>query len=389
MSLRAPLALLLVFAIAGAHATGLSREKLEHYLSRAITMEGMLHGHGDFDDQLRMLKHTGVRFAGRTLYLWGGEENLDRLLSTARPLARKAHAAMPELVLQAAVFEIVTTSVETVPVPARAFRDFGMDVETRNFNYEAMLHEGGRNRNTWRHGASVPDLTRRETQLWFYSLAVKYIDAGVEAIHFGQVEMIGGHDPTHQCWDELLTKVRAYAALHARRGFVLCDGHVPGGGLVRDGRLLFDFHSFPLRIDEVPERPEEGVLKVGYLDSIFGRSQGGVTPAGWSCVNLPFLVELDNFGRSGREGRNIGAHWIWGYDEISWFAHQPRAYRDRWLRYAWDWVRETDPAGYLQMPGSRTLAAPVEGKRWYWASGAAPEGFGDEATIADIWSRAE
>jgi len=172
---------------------------------------------------------------------------------------------------------------------------------------------------------------------------------------------------------------------------LLCDAHVPGGGIVADGVLLFDFHSFPLRIDEVPEEPGRGVLKMGYLDSLFGRSAGGATPSGWSCEHLPFLVELDNFGRSGRPDENIGGHWIWGCDEISWFARQSEEYRNAWLRYAWNWVREHDPNGWLQMPGSRTLAEPAGGKRWYWAntsSEACPEGFNQEETIKAIWAEA-
>ena len=89
-------------------------------------------------------------------------------------------------------------------------------------------------------------------------------------------------------------------------------------------------------------------------------------------------MELDNFGSSGKEGQNIGGHWIWGYDEISWFAHPPEEYRNRWLRCAWDWIREQAPQGYLQMPGSRCLAAPVEGMSWYFAhqrGDACQEGF--------------
>ena len=128
---------------------------------------------------------------------------------------------------------------------------------------------------------------------------------------------------------------------------------------------------------------------MGYLDSLFGRSKGGRTPSGWTCESLPYLVELDNFGRSRRGGQNIGAHWIWGYDEICWFAHQSEEYRNQWLRYAWDWVQQHDPNGYLQMPGSRTLAAPVGDVRWYFAntaSPAVPTGFNQEETIRSIWA---
>ena len=60
----------------------ISREVLENYLSRAITMEGLLNGRGDLADNARMLKRIGAKFIGRALCLWGGEagilNNLDR-----------------------------------------------------------------------------------------------------------------------------------------------------------------------------------------------------------------------------------------------------------------------------------------------------------------------
>jgi hypothetical protein len=153
-------------------------------------------------------------------------------------------------------------------------------------------------------------------------------------------------------------------------------------------RLLFDFHSFPLRIVEVPERPQEGVLKMGFFDSIYGRSAGGVAPSGWRCEHLPYLVELDNWGVSNRPGQaHVGGCWVWGYDEISWFAHQDAAYRNQWLRYAWNWVREHDRNGFFQMPGSRMLHAPVGNQHWYYAntrSDAVPQGFSQEETIKTI-----
>lgn len=370
-------------------ASNISLEALESRLSRAVTMEGMLHGHGDLDDQVRYLRDIGARFAGRTLYLWGNEHNLEALLASARPAAAKVHAALPDLILQAAEFEIVTTHVDEVAIPARAFVAFGLPFEERRFSYAAMLYEDGSFKDHWGRGASVPDMSRVETQLWFYMLGMNYVDLGIEAIHFGQVSLMNRRDPGHAHWRAVLDRVRAYARLHARRGFVLIDAHVPTGGIVDDGRLLFDFHSFPMRIDEVADRPHEGVLKVGYRDSLYGRSKGGITPSGWECEHLPYLVELDNCGRSGREGQNIGGSWIWGYDEITWFAHQSDTRRADWLRYAWKWVRDHDSAGFVQMPGSRTIAVPVGEKKWYWAmnpSPACPDGFGDEDVIKAIWA---
>jgi len=106
---------------------------------------------------------------------------------------------------------------------------------------------------------------------------------------------------------------------------------------------------------------------------------------------LPYLVEIDNWGVSKQPGQpKAGGIWIWGYDEITWFAHQSQQYRSNWLAYARDWVRRTDANGFLEMPGSRTLAYPAYGKRWYFAnnpSSAVPEGFGDEVAIRSIWAK--
>src|SRR5437660_264500 len=158
---------------------------------------------------------------------------------------------------------------------------------------------------------------------------------GNEAIHFGQVEIMNRNDRDLSHWSQVLGLVRAYAAKHARHHMVLCDGHVPSGGLVKDEKLLLDFHSFPLRIMEAPDKPQEAILKVGFSDGIYGRSKGGTTFAGWSCEHLPYLVEIDNFGVSAKPGQpGAGGIWVWGYDEITWFAHQSREYRAGWVRYA-------------------------------------------------------
>jgi hypothetical protein len=337
-----------------------------------------------------MLKDTGAKFIGRALCLWGGEANLMRNLERAREQVPRLHAADPEMVLQACIFEIVTTQVDQVPVPDWAFVALGRPVEKRNFRYADMLYPDGRRKDQWRAGNSVPDVSRPETKLWFYFLAASYIDLGIEAIHFGQTELMNGNDRDLAHYSEVLGLIRSYAAGHARRHILLCDSHVPSGGLVRDGQLLMDFHSFPMRIKEVPDRPQEAILEVGFSDGLYGRSKGGMTPSGWSCEHLPYLVEIDNWGASRHPGQaGQGGIWVWGFDEITWFAHQGEKYRGDWLRYAWDWVRKTDPDGHLQMPGSRTMRSPTDGKRWYYANRPSPEvpdGLGDEVAIRAIWA---
>ena len=45
---------------------------LENYLARSITMEGLLTGRGDLDDNARMLKHIGAKFAWGEASVCGG-----------------------------------------------------------------------------------------------------------------------------------------------------------------------------------------------------------------------------------------------------------------------------------------------------------------------------
>jgi hypothetical protein len=375
--------------------SSISRAILENYLSRSISMEGLLNGRGDLNDNIRMLHHTGAKFIGRSICLWGREAQLLDNFARAREQVPKVLADDPDRILEACIFEIVTIQVDQVPVPAWAFSALGLTVEHRNFRYADMIYPDGRLNNQWGKDASVPDVSKPETRLWFYFLAASYIDLGFEAIHYGQVELMNKNDQDLRYWSETLGLARSYAQTRARRHMLLCDAHTPGGGFLRDGRLLLDFHAFPLRIKEQPGRPQDAILELGFSDGLYRRSKGGLTPSGWTCDHLPYLVELDNYGVSAAPGQPGQGHggfdWIWGYDEITWFAHQTRQYRSDWLRYAWNWVRDVDSNAWLEMPGSRTMTSPLDHKKWYYANDpgpAVPEGLGDEEAITAIWKAA-
>src|SRR5450756_2552565 len=62
----------------------MSRDVLENYLSRSISVEGVFNGRGNLDDNLRMLKSIGVKYAGRSLCLWGAENNFLANLERAK-----------------------------------------------------------------------------------------------------------------------------------------------------------------------------------------------------------------------------------------------------------------------------------------------------------------
>jgi hypothetical protein len=369
--------------------TTISREVLENYLSRSVSMEGLLNGRGDLKDNTRMLKGEGAKYIGRALCLWGAEKDFTNSIERARKEIPEVLAADPDMVLEACVFEIVGRRVSQILIPDWVFTAFGQPVTNRNFIYENMIYQQAGQRRSMGQG-QVPDESQLETRMWFYYQAASYIDIGCEGIHFGQVEIMNKNDRDNAHWEELLTRVRQYAAKHARRHMVLCNGHTPTGGLQRNGNPLLDFNAFPLRIMETTNKPMEAILKVGYSDGMYGRSKGGRTFSGWTCEHLPYLVELDNFGASRHPGQPGGPTerlYVWGYDEITWFAHQTKEYRAKWLQYAWDWLRDTDSNAHLQMPGSRT--ATSSDIRWYFAnnkSDAVPNGSDDEAAIRAVWA---
>src|ERR1700744_5529457 len=115
--------LLILFRFSAVAATdysfdgSISRAVLEHYLSRSISYTEMLQddlsqpsdGRGvDPHDNLRFILDTKAKFIGRSLMLWGHESNLPVFLKNAEPFAAAVHQGDPEIILQAAEFEIVT-----------------------------------------------------------------------------------------------------------------------------------------------------------------------------------------------------------------------------------------------------------------------------------------
>ena len=355
----------------------ISRAVLENYLARSATIASLLHF--TLDDDLRMIQNTGVKFAGRVIWMWGGESKIDVLIKKGVPFVKRIHQIDPEIILQGAIFEIITTDVNNVEIPAEVFKEFGLNPENRNFEYEKMIYPFGRRVNHWGKGASVPDMSRTETKMWFFYVAKRWIDMGLEAIHFGQVEIMDDRDMGHIHWRDMMARIRRYAKGNARRNIILCDAHVPSGGIVHNGKLMFDLHSFPSRPKSLKGQPHKAILEKGFSDSIYGRSAGGTTPSGWACESLPYIVEIDNFGNSDHPGKFSESDKIhvWGWDEINWFINQSESYRNKWLEYAYNWVRVNDSNGYFQLPLRRF--------QHYSASMTPPKGKRQEDTIKKIW----
>lgn len=384
------------------------------YIARAMTLQG--YGGLPAAERRAFAKWAGAagtRFAGRVGGFWSTPQSprqLRAFLDTLRTTTAELHRAQPTMIVQATVFEIVYADVSNLPVPNAARAAFGEDtvaVPRRNFRFADMMYPNYFNKTDDDHyrwddrppgqSPGVPDMSRPETQLWFYTIACQQIDVGCEAIHFGQVMRMDDRDPGHHAWWSMLQRVRAYA--HTRnRGFVLCDAHThdeyydpdPDHPLPAEQRqLLFDFHSFPMRpieCDTIRRGTHSAYLD--YADAgdrggvIYGRSGGGIAPDGTYRAHLPALVELDN-GTVARVGEPGQRAWgvVWGVDEISWFATQPSEYRNKWLIYAAARVQQLDPAVYLEMPGMRGVNVPPT-PGWLYRA----DTMGQAEVIPAIWA---
>ena len=340
----------------------IDEQVLKNYLSRSITLTFISSPSANVEEDLQFIQDIGAKYISRAITPWRAETDYEQATLKYKTVIDEAHKFDSDIIFETCIFETVFPNVDEVDIPNWVFNAFDLPAEKRVFNYNHMLFPNGDFHNHWGSGGSVPDITQLETQLYFYFRACKYIDAGFEAIHWGQVLLMGKDDPNYSSYFKLFEKVRQYAKENSRRGFVLHNAHTHG---IKDkqNNLLFDFHCFPIRM-RTPKgaqmhaisdtTPQITLLEEGYLDAIYNKSVGGITPSGWECNSLPYFVEIDNYGQD-KNNLNIPGieYWPWGMDEISWFANQPASYRSSWLQYAHNWIRKTDDAGFLCMPGSR------------------------------------
>lgn len=381
-----------------------SEEVLINYLSRAVTVsvEGQTLDMDKTPYIKKFILNTGAKYIARAATCWNpGISDYDTY-PAQKAFIDDVHESDPDVVFEACVFECVSSQVNDIPIPAWVFEAFGEEPEERNFSFDKMCFGGKQFLNQWGEGTSVPDITKLETRMFLYYRACGYIDTGFEAIHMGQVHLIGSRDSKWKRWTELLTMIRSYAKENARRGFVFINAHTHGitGS---DGVLMFDFHMYPSRpmadgeAAHLPtaDDPQLAILKEGHSDSIYGDSLGGTTYSGWSCDSLPYLVELDNYGddTSSLNVPKPDDMRVWGMDEITWYANQPDDYRAEFLRYAYEWVKtESDGIGSFAMPGERVARyysedGSITSWRYYaYDSSNFKAGSGDERVIKEIFA---
>jgi len=385
-------------ALPGAITT---EDELAAILSRAVTMDHAYASPCEEDD-LRLLRKLMPRLLGRAAYVWKIHQSDDEHFDQAAGWAQRVHDEVDEqTVLQCCIFEAIYPQADAIEVPAWVFEDLGQAVEQRCFSWQAMVGRvqppGQGTGGIWATGG-VPDLMTDEAMRWYYYRAVRYMQAGFEAIHLGQVHLVAAYDQGFARFELLCERIRQAAAKYARRGWVILDAH--SHGIARQGRLLLDFASRPISARALTDYP----MRLALIHR--GKAAGGGHPGGWRCDESPVLMEIDNwlgysldpntrdwfsYARRGGAGR-------WGYDDISWFAHQTPMGRRDFLCYAQSWTKLQGDHWHFQpvvtRPLGRAQVVLPDGRevRVYRAnasSPACPLGFGDEDALVELWHEAE
>ncbi len=397
-------AFLFLFCSFGMNAQTINNPKeLEMVLSRALTMQ-------PFRDltveqrkpYIKSLVSMEARFIGRAVSLWGNEATVQNswYFPSVKEMVDSIHIAyraqnLAPPIIQGAIFEIITPSVNQVQIPFYVLKQFSQvkaDQNIRNFNFDSICYLGNYQKDFFGKDNATPDVSRIETQMWYYFLATKFIDAGIKAIHFGQIDLIDDNDPGYLHFYHLLSEIRAYA--HGKKSFILCDAHTSNGkyysqtakvqadsllkkyGLKkytdlktkkridlneenkqlptdsRELRLVFDFHSYPTRPDETGINNEgQKTCIINPKFGIYFKSKGGWSPFLGFYLKAPYIVEIDNGEGLVDERFPITLEWnVWGSDEISWYKNLNDGYRKQFSNEAYFAINKIDVNGFFQIP---------------------------------------
>lgn len=377
--------------------TAIEKEVLENYLKRSITAAFFIHTK-TLEDDLRAIKNMGVKFIGRASGIWEPDKDDEEHFRKSKYLADRVHEIDREIILQACIFEAVYRHIENFKVPAYVFEAFGLQAEERGFQFEKMRFPQRPQGFIWGEEGALPDINELETRLWFYYRATRYIDAGYEALHMGQIHLYTANDRGMVKMTELIQMIRDYARVHGRRHKVLLDAHSHGINI--NGKLLLDYHAMPFTRYPVLDRKGEKLVLVRE-----GFSEGGENPNGWSAETMPYLMEYDNWGGKVVEDfeqysyeERAWCDW-WGYDQIGWFANQDKEGQKQFLEYTYKWTAINNVNAYFEIPFRRSLEkAAVHTKRadngeidyqdYYQInekSPACPMGFSQEDTVKHLW----
>jgi len=375
----------------------------------------------DHGKLLQMIVNTGAKFVWDMVFWWDGPGdtgNIDFCMNTLKYDAAYIHYFDPDVILGAAIAETVNASGASgvivpylivsgviepdlsvidmfylpslYPLGRPAYLSSGAD--PLYFDYQSMVFiDNISDCTTNPNGDCHVDITRPETQMWFYYLATRFMDAGCESVMFGDVTEVCRNDSGLYYFWYVTKKIRAYAAHNPATGL---PGATRGVVLMNGGISLNDCYYDPYPSSPAPawERiliPDFTTLGTyynrcceGYCDDAGGaigrrkypvelyagrgllnNTIGGMHPQGWYCAHLPGLSVFDNGGFMSSYFDLTSAGCAappppsaqypdcYGFDNTTWFVWQETFFRQFILLYTYYRIKCLDPYCHFSMPG--------------------------------------
>ena len=374
----------------------ISFEVLNNYLEKAVTYVGFLNNRPNVfnsafcDEAVRFLTKVGAKYIQRAAGEWYPSYEFEQYYAACKEKLAAAHKTDPDIIFESCIFEVSCIDMNNIPIPEWVFEAFGLKPEKRNFNVALTLFKDGYGVDYWEKDHHIPDITTTEMQMFVYYRACSFIDVGFEALHLGQVLLTGRSDPENIVYTRLIQMIREYAKTHARRGYVLINAH-NNRFTSPDGKMLVDMIVAPVRVhaakDEVNHavsetNPQRCDIEPGYWgDSIYCSGISGTSPSGWYAEKYPYLVEFDNYGGIMGDTTDKDSY-VWGRDEIAWYAAQPAWYRREFMKFLVKKIDDYNENGHVSIVGFRGGSYFANNK-----SAACPEGAGDEDMIKEMFAK--
>jgi hypothetical protein len=398
---------------------------MEQYLSRTLSMidlnhevrNDMLNGTNVAHSYVAAAADLDALYLSRVSFIYGYEYDADvathnnpgdwgpgaqRVVQDIR--TEYNNRGLREPIIEAAIFEHITTNVNGVPIPAWVISEFDGTASgsIADPDYIAAFNSP----TVWNHVApatfdynkicytsvpaplilsdylTAPDITRVMARMWFYYLARTYIDWGYKALHMGWIARYTKNDALYVKAGDVFSRIRNYARSRSQTLLMNADTEEDlYVGNPANRILLLDFNRIkvlpdeaytpsgsPLSYANLPCDPaiatynnEMCELDLNRVDVTTNQpffvgllnSTGGISPNGCTYDKTPVQFALDFTGHGNPPG--VPAHNCcnpWGYDEQSWFFHLGSSCQTYWLYNAGYAIKnDLTYRGYLVMPG--------------------------------------
>jgi hypothetical protein len=362
-----------------------------------------------FQDMLRMIDNIRPKMVSTAITQWFVNWwDWNTHMTRCSVSVASIKAIDNDIVIQGAPNEFIHRDmVANWNIPQYVLTEFNVSNHGLHFNVYDMAYtdymtnsshnyfDYGFHGNPAEPNAIVPDITRLESQMWYFYMATQFIDFGCESISFSNIKATSQSAGANLAWQNVIQRIRNYADNRSDIRFLLVTAQVDASmtNMIKVGNdLLLDFDTAPLRpLEDLTNLNTSwgggAIVTESNCSQLFNNTFGGKNPSGWECVHNPGQVFLDNFGSSFNGiGTVSSLCWLpYHFDDISWYGVQDETYRNNWINYAYNKTKCIDPNLWFVPTVKRNTTYPTSntnsGTKVYCANRANPSFFPPPVTV--------